>query len=228
MKNFRESLIMGVLIGCFAVCVASCSAKDTTVNDKYITIDSADKYTSVENQVYYSSSSDTATVAVYYDSGVWVMYTDDVITNMQQYLVPDWDASIYDNVKDIASFDESTVTYYGYSADGKIFEVDPTKKFKELGVDFVFAEWVSGEHYYAYTFQSQDVSILNIYNDMNNLFRVYSEAAREALANGGTSENTATNGAETTVSVQEPQVEEVTTETSTEILDNDGLSTEAE
>lgn len=213
------SVVIGVLtvccIGMFVrLMTLSSSTSSPVVASDYVTVSTASKYQRDDYLTYYTAGSDTDSMSVYYDKGVWVMYYNDVLSKVQQYLVSPLNTSVYDIVKNIPSFDEESATYYGYSTDGNIVEADKTKTFKEIGSDYLFVEWAKDGYYYGYTFQKQDVGIYAIYADQSNLFRVY---AAEILQQYAEAEQSTTDTGVSTDDVTNTETE-VATETVTDVV----------
>ena len=174
-----------------------------------LSVDKADNYRDEKYEIYHMSGTDIGSTEVYYDQGTWVMYTDDKLTQVQQYLKAPFDKSIYEIVSAIPAFKESDATYMGYSTDGTLIDVDKNSTFKSVGTEYCFVEWENEGYYYSYTFQKNDVAIYTIYDKAENLFRVYSAEAMKQY------EEQATAVTETDVPTSEGAVTEVNAPTAT-------------
>lgn len=160
-----------------------------------------------ENCIYYSDTMTDSKSEVYYNAGVWTMYTDEKFTQLQQYCVTDVSKTLADAVKGIDGFNEETVTYLGYTDTNEIIELSSSMTFKDVSTAYIFIEWTSGDYYYSYTYQQGDVSVFSVFTDSLNLFREYSKAYMDYLTEQG--QVTDNSGATTEVSVADDAVEGV-------------------
>lgn len=168
--------------------------------------------------IYYTDSMTEDKAEVYYNQGTWLMYSGDKFTQLQQYCVTDVNKTLEEVAKSIPVFNEDTATYYGYSADNQIVELDKTQTFKETQADYIFIEWITDDYSYSYTYQAGDVSVYSIYTDSLNLFREYSKVyeqymQQQASESGTTTETTdSTAESENTETVAESETEATTAE----------------
>ena len=175
--------------------------------------------------IYYTDSMTGDKAEVYYNQGTWLMYSGDKFTQLQQYCVTDVNKTLEDVAKSFSVFNEETVTYYGYTQDNQVIELDKTKTFKESQADYIFIEWITDDYSYSYTYQSGDVSVFAVYTDSVNLFREYSKIyeeleAQQGTATGGTTGSEATTsetGAESTTTGEGTTTETSETTAATEV-----------
>lgn len=237
MKKLKSILIAGLAIAS-VLTATGCSESANSANSdsftsgfSFVTPKNFKNLTEPENKIYAASDSDTGSLDIYYKAGAWVTINNDELYSIQQYLVPNKDATLYDIVKDIPSFNSETVTYMGYDATtGNVLTFEGDMTWKQICNEHdtsalgVYLEWSGTDnHYYSYVLQYADVSVLYTYTEELNQFRSYIAnntvssneteplVAETTVADSGMTEETAS---ETTVeSVTE--VAEVTTEPTT-------------